>query len=504
MGIVKINIHKIITCNIPIITNISPQRNFLMRKIIFFLLFIISALSCSAQLLKLDFPAVFDLGTVSESSISSEIPISNPNKEAVSFKAVSSCSCVEISNFSSSIPAESSIFLPITFYSDGYSGRQSFIITLFYNGSQEKILLNCNVSSENKNESVPYVNNELVRYTEDESILKNPNTFCFFSYRNCGNCKKIIKAFFDQYPDTSIYFFELENPDNAKLLFEKLYDETFSQLPVLCRTDNNADRKLYSGEDEIMNFLAEKDKSTDYSNSKKKTSMNFIAVFLSGLLDGVNPCAFTVIILLLSYMTLNFRKKSEILIAGLFYIIAVFITYFLVGLGMFEFIKRLEQFSLFQVIFKHIMSAFLGIMAIISLFDAIQCARGKREEMVLKLPAVLQKTIRENIRTEMKNYRIFLSSVLLGFLVSLLELACTGQVYLPIVGYMVRSTPLKGLSLLFLYNIGFIIPLAFVFFLVYKNISSKKIGDFFSSHLIVIKILFCLLFIFFLVINIKL
>lgn len=476
-----------------------------MKKTIFFLLFAVSAFLCVAQQLKLDFPAAVDLGTVSGSgSISAEIPISNPNKEAVDFKTVSSCSCIEINNFSSSIPPESSIFLPITFHPEGYSGTQSFIITLFYNGNKEKIMLSCNINSDDKNEPIDIEANKLIHYTEDKSFLKETNTFCFFSYRNCGNCKKIIKTFFDIHPETPIYFFELENPDNSKLLFEKLYDETFSQLPVLYKTDDNADYKLYSGEDEIMNFLTEKNGNTNYFNSKKKASMNFIAVFLSGLLDGVNPCAFTVIILLLSYMTLNFRKKSEILIAGLFYITAVFITYFLVGLGLFEFIKRLEQFSLFQMIFKHIISAFLGIMAAISLFDAVQCARGKKESMILKLPAVLQKTIRENIRSEMKNYKIFLSSVLLGFLVSLLELACTGQVYLPIVGYMVRSTPMKGLSLLFLYNIGFIIPLALVFFLVYKNISSKKIGDFFSSHLIIVKILFCLLFIFFLVINMKL
>lgn len=479
-----------------------------MKKTIFSLLFAISAFFCFTQQLKLDFPATFDLGTVSAGdNVSAEIPISNPNKEAVGFKTVSSCSCMEIGDFSSSIPGESSIFLPITFHSDGYSGAQSFVITLFYNGNKEKITLNCNVDSHDKNdkndktESDAIETNKLIHYTEDERILKEPNTFCFFSYRNCGNCKKILKTFIKLHPDTPIYFFELENPDNSKLLFEKLYDETFNQLPVLYKTDDNADCKLYSGESEIMNFMTD---GADSFDSKKKVSMNFIAVFLSGLLDGVNPCAFTVIILLLSYMTLNFRKKSEILVAGLFYITAVFVTYFLVGLGFFEFIKRLEQFSLFQMIFKHLISAFLAILAVISLFDAIQCAMGKKEKMILKLPAVLQKTIRENIRSEMKNYKIFLSSVLLGFLVSMLELACTGQVYLPIVGYMVRSTPLKGLPLLLLYNIGFIIPLALVFFLVYKNISSKKIGDFFSSHLIVVKILFCLLFTFFLIINIRL
>ncbi|MBQ2293955.1 MAG: DUF1573 domain-containing protein [Spirochaetales bacterium] len=471
-----------------------------MRKTVFFLLFVLFGVLCFAQQAKLDFPVAFDLGKISgKDCVTVEIPISNPSDERVSFTTVSSCNCIEINNFTSSIPANSSVFVPITFHPEGYSGNQSFIVTLIYNGNREKILLNCEVDSGNLNETAADIeDNVFIHYTSDEKLLNQSNSFCFFSYKNCGSCKKIIKTFLKIYPNTPIYFFELENPDNAKLLFEKLYDETFSQLPVLYKTDEDASRKVYSGENEITDFFYGETKSAN----KNKIRMNAVAIFISGLLDGVNPCAFTVIILLLSYMTLNFRKKSEILVAGIFYVTTVFITYFLVGLGLFEFIKRLEQFALFQMIFKYILSGFLAVLAVVSLFDAIQCARGKREDMLLKLPTVLQKTIRENIRSEMKNYRIFLSSVLLGFLVSLLELACTGQVYLPIVGYMVRSTPLKGLFLLFLYNLGFIIPLAFVFFLVYRNISSKKIGDFFSSHLVAVKILFCLLFVFFFVINI--
>ena len=471
-----------------------------MRKIVFFLLFVLLGVLCFAQQAKLDFPTVFDLGKISgKDSISVELPISNPSDERVSFTTVSSCNCIEIDNFTSSIPAKSSVFVPITFHPEGYSGNQSFIVTLIYNGNREKILLNCEVDSGNLNETAADIeDNVFIHYTSDEKLLNQSNSFCFFSYKNCGSCKKIIRTFLKIYPNTPIYFFELENPDNAKLLFEKLYDETFSQLPVLYKTDEEGNRKVYSGENEITDFFNGETSVTH----KNKVRMNSIAIFISGLLDGVNPCAFTVIILLLSYMTLNFRKKSEILVAGIFYVTTVFITYFLVGLGLFEFIKRLEQFALFQMIFKYILSGFLAVLAVVSLFDAIQCARGKREDMVLKLPTVLQKTIRENIRSEMKNYRIFLSSVLLGVLVSLLELACTGQVYLPIVGYMVRSTPLKGLFLLFLYNLGFIIPLAFVFLLVYKNISSKKIGDFFSSHLVAVKILFCIMFVFFFVINI--
>jgi hypothetical protein len=94
------------------------------------------------------------LGKISgKDSVTVEIPISNPSDERVSFTTVSSCNCIEIDNFTSSIPAKSSVFVPITFHPEGYSGNQSFIVTLIYNGNREKILLNCNVDSGDANET---------------------------------------------------------------------------------------------------------------------------------------------------------------------------------------------------------------------------------------------------------------------------------------------------------------------------------------------------------------
>ncbi|NOY07711.1 MAG: hypothetical protein GXP33_02585 [Spirochaetes bacterium] len=52
------------------------------------------------------------------------------------------------------------------------------------------------------------------------------------------------------------------------------------------------------------------------------------------------------------------------------------------------------------------------------------------------------------------------SSILLGILVSIFELASTGQVYLPSIIYLIRvKRDTAGYLLLLLYNIGFIIPL---------------------------------------------
>src|SRR3989338_2854742 len=53
----------------------------------------------------------------------------------------------------------------------------------------------------------------------------------------------------------------------------------------------------------------------------------------AALADSVNPCVFGVLIFLLAYMTTVFKSKTRMLIAGLIYVAAVYITYFLIGLG---------------------------------------------------------------------------------------------------------------------------------------------------------------------------
>ncbi|MBP5448778.1 MAG: hypothetical protein J6Y01_01550, partial [Spirochaetales bacterium] len=81
----------------------------------------------------------------------------------------------------------------------------------------------------------------------------------------------------------------------------------------------------------------------------------------------------------------------------------------------------------------------LFILALLSLIDFILIRSGRKNEMLLKLPHTLQNIIRRNIRQQTKNYKIFGGALTLGILVSVFELACTGQVYFPIIGYMVNT-----------------------------------------------------------------
>ena len=62
-------------------------------------------------------------------------------------------------------------------------------------------------------------------------------------------------------------------------------------------------------------------------------------VIATALADSINPCVFGVLIFLLAYMLAVFKNKHRMLLAGLVYIAAVYLTYFLLGVGIFTFIR---------------------------------------------------------------------------------------------------------------------------------------------------------------------
>ena len=58
-------------------------------------------------------------------------------------------------------------------------------------------------------------------------------------------------------------------------------------------------------------------------------------IIAAALADSINPCVFGVLIFLLAYMTKVFKNTNRMLLAGFIYITSVYITYFLLGMGIF-------------------------------------------------------------------------------------------------------------------------------------------------------------------------
>ena len=89
--------------------------------------------------------------------------------------------------------------------------------------------------------------------------------------------------------------------------------------------------------------------------------------------------------------------------------------------------------------------------------------------MALALPEPLRKRINATVREGRKSSSYFLSAFVVGLVVSILELACTGQIYLPVIISMSTIPEMRGQAVFFLvlYNLMLIVPLIFVFIFAY-------------------------------------
>jgi hypothetical protein len=208
-------------------------------------------------------------------------------------------------------------------------------------------------------------------------------------------------------------------------------------------------------------------------------SFGLLAVAFSGLIDGINPCAFATIIFFISYLTLINRKGKDLLWVGGMFTFAVFLTYFLIGTGALKVITSLSFLPLARKIFSIVTATIAFILGIISLQDYLRFkASGNTKDAKLQLSPFLKKMIHSTIRKNVKLRNYILMAAMTGFVVSVLELACTGQIYLPTIMFISTITKLKINALFYLlfYNLLFVFPLILVFLFTYWGTSSRQIG----------------------------
>jgi cytochrome c biogenesis protein CcdA len=219
-------------------------------------------------------------------------------------------------------------------------------------------------------------------------------------------------------------------------------------------------------------------------------------VIAAGLIDGINPCAFTTLIFLLASLALAGRGRKEILVIGALFSFAVFLSYSLIGLGLFAALRAATGLSLVSVLLRWVLVGVLFVFAGLSVYDYAMIRAGRASEMLLQLPSSFKKRIHASIRTRVRIAALAGSSLVLGFLVSIFEFACTGQVYLPLLGYLSRiHRQPDALGLLLLYNLCFILPLLIVFGASYLGVSSGKITTAFQTHMGKVKIALAVVFV---------
>ncbi|MFH1691554.1 MAG: hypothetical protein ABIC68_03150 [Candidatus Omnitrophota bacterium] len=226
--------------------------------------------------------------------------------------------------------------------------------------------------------------------------------------------------------------------------------------------------------------------SSTLSIFERFKSFGPLTIISAGFVDGFNPCAFTVVVFFMSFLTVMGYKRREMALIGIVYIFAVFTTYLLLGFGFFSALYQFRYFYLFSRIMYvliGLLSFTLGYYALRDYF--IYRKTGKTEGLALQLPKIIKKKIhsivgryyRKSSKVQTRAlFGLVLSALVVGFLVSLLEAVCTGQMYLPVIIFVLKEGALRAraISYLFVYNLMFILPLIIVFVLALVGVSSRQ------------------------------
>jgi cytochrome c biogenesis protein CcdA len=225
-------------------------------------------------------------------------------------------------------------------------------------------------------------------------------------------------------------------------------------------------------------------------------------VIVPGLIDGINPCAFATIVFFVSYLTLLERKGREILLVGLSFTLAVFLSYLAFGMLLREVFAGLVGLvgPVLRPILNLTIALFCLVLAVLSLADYRKARRGQVKDMALRLPDRLRRWVNAAVRRSMNAARFqrgafVLASFVAGVVVSFIELACTGQVYVPIIqglsnpAYRAQST-----LALIVYCLAFIVPLVAVFVAAYTGTNSRQLGLVLQRHTATVKLATAVLF----------
>ena len=326
---------------------------------------------------------------------------------------------------------------------------------------------------------------------------ENPVTITYYGEIGCGHCDLFEEKILPEIEKEAGVTVELEAYD---ILDSEYYEECaasldklgldFTIFPVLF-VGNNAypgNSALEAGLlDELIYYKKNGDfrpYSSHLSSSSGSVALGILPVLLAGIVDGVNPCAFATLVFFISFLSIQGRTRREILITGILFTLSVFFAYFLLGFGLLNAIRLIIDTSFLRFILKLAVSIVTGIFLILSLRDFYLARSGRFDEITLQLSLSMKKRLHRVIRKNNGKNLLFGGVIITGFTVSIIELACTGQVYLPTIAYMIQTdSSTLGIRSLLTYNTGFVLPLIIVFGTVYAGLSSNILSELFTKRI---------------------
>ena len=186
-------------------------------------------------------------------------------------------------------------------------------------------------------------------------------------------------------------------------------------------------------------------------------------VIVTALIDSINPCAIGVLVLLISTVLTQQKEKGQLLKIGLIYIGAVYVTYFIAGLGLIFF------FAQIPILIAEYISIAVALILVFGGLVEIKDFFWYGEGLSLQIAPKYSKKIQE-----LSQHLTFYGVIFLGAFVAGVELPCTGGPYLAITTLLSQHFDFTALLFMILYNFIFVLPLVVILLLVYFGISKVQ------------------------------
>ena len=198
----------------------------------------------------------------------------------------------------------------------------------------------------------------------------------------------------------------------------------------------------------------------------KEEFLSFPMITIAGLVDGINPCAIGMMVMLLGYLLVFANKPERVLKTGMLYIGTVFATYLVVGLGLYNFVSQFDLSGGAKIL-NIVVGLGLSIAGLIQFKDFLGIEGGPH----LRIPTASKERLQKLV--EKTSYP---TVVVLGILVTLLETPCSLPIYVGTATILSQSGmafPLVMGYFLY-YNLLFVLPLIVVLLIMWRG---KKIVE---------------------------
>lgn len=345
---------------------------------------------------------------------------------------------------------------------------------------------------------------------------KNPeqNFVVYFSTYSCSDCEKVKAFLLDNGAGDK---FELNEYNIAEANHVMLVQEFFRQYQVpkenqkvpalfygdsyLTGVEDICDRfleDLDGGKAQFEDFDRFVSVSADHKTDKGVTGKDFFTFALSGFLAGFNPCAVSMLLMLLSILL---TTDTSVLKSGLLYLAGKYITYFAIGAGIYYAVSWIDQgaFAAARTAINIGITVLFLIAAVFYFIDYWNVRKKEYGKIRMQLPAKLRGWNHRLIkRVHAARPMVLLFVVFgLGIAISLGEFFCTGQIYMANILYLMKHAAgnIFWICLLFVIYVTFMCLPSFVFILIISRTKNvNRVSGFMLRHMGAVKLFNAALF----------